>query len=236
MARPSRGAISAAPGARHSEDFSRISKSGDSSYNFLMTTYRLPLFPLQVVLLPGQRLPLHIFEERYKTMIGECIEDDAPFGIVLVGKGGIHKIGCAARITQVLEKFPDGRMNILTQGGQRFEVFRVYDSRPYFEGEVGDFHDEEDEDPTELCRMVWDALEKSGSAPRNLPDELLEDPFHLSFAVAEALRLPLREKQAFLGSRSLEWRLKRLLAFLGKDKPSEFSITDYEKSAHRNGH
>ena len=201
-----------------------------------MTTYRLPLFPLQVVLLPGQRLPLHIFEERYKTMIGECIEDESLFGVVLVGKGGIHKIGCAARITQVLEKFPDGRMNILTQGEQRFEVFRVYDTRPYFEGEVSDFHDEEGDDPTELCRMVWEALEKSGSAPPNLPEELLEDPFRLSFAVAEVLRLPLREKQSFLGSRSLRWRLKRLHAFLKKDKPSRFTITDYEKSAHRNGH
>ncbi len=201
-----------------------------------MTTYRLPLFPLQVVLLPSQRLPLHIFEERYKIMIGECIEDDAPFGVVLVEKSGIHKIGCAARITQVIEKFPDGRMNILTLGEQRFEVFRIYDSRPFFEGEASDFHDEEGDDPTELCRMVWDALEKSDSAPLNLPEELLEDPFRLSFAVAEVLRLPLREKQAFLESRSLEWRLKRLLAFLRKDKPSKFAITDYEKSAHRNGH
>ncbi len=61
-----------------------------------MATYRLPLFPLQVVLLPGQRLPLHIFEERYKLMIGECVEKGAPFGIVLVEKSGVHKIGCAA--------------------------------------------------------------------------------------------------------------------------------------------
>lgn len=201
-----------------------------------MTTYRLPLFPLQVVLLPGQRLPLHIFEERYKIMIGECIEDDVPFGVVLVGKGGIHKIGCVARVTEVFEKFPDSRMNILTLGEQRFEVFRIYDSRPYFEGEVSDFHDEEGDDPTELCRTVWDALEKNESAPLNLPEELLENPFQLSFAVAEALRLPLREKQSFLGSRSIIWRLKRLLAFLKKDKPSKFALTDYDKSTHRNGH
>ncbi len=225
-----------APGVAPPGHSSRIPKTSDSSYNFLMTTYRLPLFPLQVVLLPGQRLPLHIFEERYKIMIGECIEVDALFGVVLVGEGGIHKIGCAARITQVLEKFPDGRMNILTQGEQRFEVFRVYDTRPYFEGEVSDFHDEEGDDPTELCQMVWKALEKSGSAPPNLPEELLEDPFRLSFAVAEVLRLPLREKQSFLGSRSLEWRLKRLHGFLNKENPSRFAITDYEKSAHRNGH
>ncbi len=201
-----------------------------------MATYRLPLFPLQVVLLPGQRLPLHIFEERYKTMIGECIEDDAPFGVVLVEKSGIHKIGCVARITRMLEKFPDGRMNILTRGEQRFELFRMYDNRPYFEGEVSDFHDDEGEDPTELCRRVWNALKESGAGPLNLPVKMQENPFRLSFAVAEVLRLPLREKQGFLGSRSLRWRLKRLLAFLKKDKPSKFAITDYEKSTYRNGH
>ena len=201
-----------------------------------MTTYRLPLFPLQVVLLPGQRLPLHIFEERYKIMIGACMENDAPFGIVLVGKGGIHKVGCAARITEKVEKFPDGRMNILTQGEQRFEVVRVYDTQPYFEGEVSDFHDEAEEDPAILCRIVWDALEKRVPAPRNLPEKLLADPYNLSFALAGLLRLPLREKQSFLESRSLRWRLKRLLAFLEKDKPSRFSITNHERSAHRNGH
>ena len=201
-----------------------------------MATYRLPLFPLQVVLLPGQRLPLHIFEERYKTMIGECIEDDAPFGIVLVEKRGIHKIGCVARITRVLEKFPDGRMNILARGEQRFELFRMYDNRPYFEGEVSDFHDDEGEDPTELCRRVWNALKESGARPSNLPVEMQKNPFRLSFAVAEVLRLPLREKQAFLGSRSLRWRLKRLLAFLRKDKLPKSTVTDYEKSTHRNGH
>ena len=200
-----------------------------------MTTYRLPLFPLQVVLLPGQHLPLHIFEERYKTMIGECMENHAPFGIVLVGKNGIHKIGCVAHIVEILDKFPDGRMNILTKGGQRFEVLRIYDTRPYFEGEASDFDDEEVEYPMSLCQMVWNTLKESGPTPPNLPEELLKDPFHLSFAVAEAIRLPLREKQALLGSRSLRWRLKRLLAFLKKDKPSKFAITDYEKSTHRNG-
>ena len=169
-------------------------------------------------------------------MIGECIHDDAPFGVVLVGKGGIHKIGCTARISEVLDKFPDGRMNILALGQQRFEVFRIYDTRPYFEGEVSDFHDEEADDAEELCRQVWNALEKSDLAPINPPEELLENPFRLSFAVAEILRLPLREKQSLLGSRSLRWRLKQLLAFLQKDTPQQFTITDYEETTHRNGH
>src|SRR3989338_7260531 len=82
-----------------------------------MMDARLPLFPLQAVLLPGELLPLHIFEERYKLMIGECLEEERPFGVVLVEAHGIRKVGCTARITRLLEKFPDGRMNILTLGG-----------------------------------------------------------------------------------------------------------------------
>ena len=81
-----------------------------------MAAYRLPLFPLRVVLFPEQRLPLHIFEERYKIMIGERMEENVPFGIVLAEKSGIHKVGCAARVIQLLEKFPDGRMNIPDPG------------------------------------------------------------------------------------------------------------------------
>ncbi len=198
-----------------------------------MATYRLPLFPLQVVLLPGQRLPLHIFEERYKTMIGECIEGDAPFGVVLVERSGIHKVGCAAHITQILKKFPDGRMNILTRGAQRFALFRTYDVRPYLEGEVSDFHDEAEE-TAELCESVWSTLKGGGAAPLRLPEELRKNPFHLSFVVAEALRLPLREKQAFLESRSPRWRLKRLLALLQNQKTQEPAA--HEKAAQRNGH
>ncbi len=200
-----------------------------------MATYRLPLFPLQIVLLPEQRLPLHIFEERYKLMIGECMEEDAPFGIVLVEESGVHKVGCAARVVRLLEKFPDGRMNILVRGEERFELFRMYDVKPYFEGEVGAFHDEA-EDAAAPCRRAWEAARESGAAPLNLPEDLREEPARLSFALAEALRLPLREKQALLESRSPTWRLERLLGLLESRKVREADITPHEKSTPRNGH
>lgn len=199
-----------------------------------MATYRLPLFPLQVVLLPGQRLPLHIFEERYKLMIGECVEKGAPFGIVLAEKSGVHKIGCAARVIQVIEKFPDGRLNILTRGERRFELFRTYDARPYLEGEVGDFLDDS-EDAGELCRSVWNAFKERGATLLNLPEEWRNNPFHLSFALAESLGMPLEERQAFLESRSPKWRLKRLLEALDNQKARESAIRAYEKAAHQNG-
>jgi Lon protease-like protein len=102
----------------------------------------LRLFPLQTVLFPGMRMPLHIFEERYRTMIRECIEEDAAFGVLLiregaeVGAGAVpHNVGTTARITQV-EYLEDGRMNILTMGHERFRVSKLMTDREYLSGEV----------------------------------------------------------------------------------------------------
>ncbi len=199
-----------------------------------MATYRLPLFPLQVVLLPAQHLPLHIFEERYKTMIGECLGGNAPFGVVLAERGGIRKVGCAARVVEVFERFADGRMNILARGERRFALLRTYDSRPYLEGEVEEFQDEA-EAAQELCQRLWDALRKRAPAPPNLPEEMRTDPFRLSFAAAEALRLPLPEKQAFLESRSPRWRLGRLLELAEGEKARESAVAAHKGIARQNG-
>ena len=82
----------------------------------------LPLFPLQVVLLPGSELPLHIFEDRYKEMIGEAIRNRQEFGVVLANGKGIVNTGCTAMVDKVLRQYPDGRMDILTHGRRRFEI------------------------------------------------------------------------------------------------------------------
>src|SRR5918911_3120210 len=83
-----------------------------------------PLFPLPVVLLPSEVVPLHIFEERYKTMIGECIDSGREFGIVWLADDGLKEVGCTARVAEVLERMDDGRMNILAQGGRPFRMLR----------------------------------------------------------------------------------------------------------------
>lgn len=102
----------------------------------------LPIFPLGTVLFPGSTLPLHIFEERYKQMIGACVERDEPFGVALI-KEGIEaggsatpfEVGTSARITRV-ERLADGRMNIVTIGGRRFRMLVRDESRPYLQAEV----------------------------------------------------------------------------------------------------
>lgn len=103
---------------------------------------RLPLFPLDTVLFPKQVLPLHIFEERYKTMIGRCIEEGAPFGVVLIRSGKQvggdavpHDVGTTARIARV-QRLPDGKINLITLGGHRFRVLSLDRSEPYLTGDV----------------------------------------------------------------------------------------------------
>jgi Lon protease-like protein len=96
----------------------------------------LPLFPLQVVLLPDAELPLHIFEDRYKEMIAEVLRDKIEFGVVLANERGIVNTGCTATVERVLREYPDGRLDILTLGRRRFEIERVNEERSFLRGEV----------------------------------------------------------------------------------------------------
>jgi len=91
----------------------------------------LPLFPLDLVLLPHTNLPLHIFEPRYKEMIGDCLRNGWEFGMLAVQDQSVAAIGCSASVTKVLERFPDGRMNIIVRGQRRFEVLDLNDEKPY---------------------------------------------------------------------------------------------------------
>jgi Lon protease-like protein len=105
-------------------------------------TDRFPLFLLPIVLLPSEVVPLHVFEERYKLMIGECLESDSEFGIVWLSDDGLKSVGCTARVTQVLAELEDGRLNILVAGGRAFRLLRRIDDMPYPAAEVEMLDDE----------------------------------------------------------------------------------------------
>jgi Lon protease-like protein len=96
----------------------------------------IPLFPLQVVVFPRTRLPLHVFEERYKEMIGDAIRDHSEFGVVLAKPDGIVSAGCTVMVEKVLETYPDGRMDILTRGLRRFEIVELSGEKDYLQAEV----------------------------------------------------------------------------------------------------
>src|SRR5438477_1876236 len=107
----------------------------------------LPLFPLQVVLLPGSQLPLHIFEDRYKEMIGEVLRDKLEFGVVLASEKGIVNTGCSATVDRVLKEYPDGRLDILTRGRRRFEILLLNEERSFLRGAVEFFDDDDASGP-----------------------------------------------------------------------------------------
>src|ERR1700693_6448364 len=109
----------------------------------------LPLFPLQVVLLPDAEPPLHIFEDRYKEMIAEVLRDKIEFGVVLANEQGIVGTGCTAVIERVLREYPDGRLDILTVGRRRFEIVSLNEERSFLRGSVEYFDDEDPGKPDE---------------------------------------------------------------------------------------
>jgi Lon protease-like protein len=103
-----------------------------------------PLFPLGIVALPGELVPLHIFEERFKTMMNKCLRDDSEFGIVWLSDDGLREIGCACAIERVLERMEDGRMNLLTRGTRPFRVVERQGELAYPAGVVEFLHDREE--------------------------------------------------------------------------------------------
>ena len=125
-----------------------------------------PLFPLGIVALPGEMIPLHIFEERYKTMMNECLRDESEFGIVWLSDDGLREIGCACEIEQVLERMEDGRMNLLARGTRPFKVLERQGHLAYPAGVVEFVEDRDDEIDPELVRdRARRRMPTSSSAP-----------------------------------------------------------------------
>jgi len=134
----------------------------------------LPIFPLEVALLPHARLPLHIFEDRYKDMIGECLEQEGEFGVVLQRGQGILRVGCSASIEQVLKRYDDGRLDILTVGRKRFEIEEIDTERSFMRAEVRYFQDTEFKEPpreiVERALEIHRVLNASEKEPQPSPD------------------------------------------------------------------
>lgn len=179
------------------------------------TVDRFPLFPLGIVLLPSEVVPLHIFEERYKTMIGECLESDTEFGIVWLSDDGLREVGCTARVTQVLDELEGGRMNILVAGGRAFTLMRRIDDMAYPAGEVlmlDDEPDAEDDDEAEVAELeiAAEARERYADLVELVTDERpsgddLEDLD--AYGMAATIEFDADSKQELLELRSERERL-----------------------------
>src|SRR5215467_9802497 len=119
----------------------------------------LPLFPLNLVLLPGADLPLHIFEPRYRQMVRECLDAQTPFGMLLALPNGIAGTGCSAEILEVTKRYPDGRSDILTVGRSPFRVVELFNDEPLLRGEVDFLEDRPRPTDLRLCRELNDLYE-----------------------------------------------------------------------------
>ena len=174
-----------------------------------------PLFPLGIVMLPSELVPLHIFEERYKLMIGECLEEDREFGIVYLADDGLSEIGCAGRVTQVIEKLEDGRMNILVQGTRPFRLVERIPDLPYPAGtiELLDDEDEPEAPPGALdaARERYAALVERVTDRRPEESELAALD---SYGMAATIEFAPPPKQELLEERSEEKRLELVTQML----------------------
>jgi Lon protease-like protein len=196
---------------------------------------RLPLFPLSLVALPNEYVPLHIFEPRYRTMINECLEQESEFGIVWLADDELKPIGCAMMIERVLERLDDGRLNILTRGTRPFRVLERREDAAYPAGTV-EFLDDRSEQADEAARSA--AQEAYGALVLDATDNA-PDPERLAamtaYEMAATVEFGLDAKQGLLELRSENARL-RLLARLLRAARKRLELVDRaEERAQSNG-
>jgi Lon protease-like protein len=173
------------------------------------TIERFPLFPLGLVLLPHELVPLHIFEERYKLMIGECLDGEREFGIVWLSDDGLKETGCSARIARVLERFDDGRLNILVEGTEPFRLLRKIEDLPYPAGDVEVLPNDADGDD----ETAGKARSRYADLVEHLTESRPEDDALArldAYGMAATLDVEPAAKQELLELRSERGRLEQL--------------------------
>jgi Lon protease-like protein len=196
----------------------------------------LPLFPLDLVLFPGTPMPLHIFEPRYKEMIGECLSEKAHFGIVRAQESGVAEIGCTAEIIAVTKEYEDGRLDIVAEGKNRFEVMELNQERNFLRASVLFFEDDS-EKPTadevaHALKLHSEILGLAGAEP-----DLSQTPESaISFHLAGSLPLDLDFKQNLLAMRSEAKRLEALTSYFEAILPKLRRAVHVRQKAGGNGH
>jgi hypothetical protein len=178
----------------------------------------LPLFPLRMVAFPGSAIPLHIFEERYREMVGEAEAEGTEFGILLAKEGGILNVGCSVTVEAVLERYGDGRFDVLTRGQRRFTVSSVNEDRAYLRGDV-EFFDDLDWTPIssdlrDRVMLAWERIEGAERAQgKSMGDRPDPDSDRLSFEVAQRMD-DVDFQTSVLRMRSEIERLRHFLGFV----------------------
>jgi Lon protease-like protein len=195
----------------------------------------LALFPLELVLFPGAPLPLHIFEPRYQELINECLSRKAPFGMVRSRENSLAEVGCTAAILGVSKKYDDGRLDIVTEGRQRFEIEQLNQERPFLRGEVVFFEDE----PSRVAKKETDTVIQLHQRLFEVLGQRVEvEPSYasLSFQLAHELPVDLDFKQSILEMKSEAERIDTLIEYYRATIPKvELTLRARDKAS-GNGH
>jgi len=196
----------------------------------------LPIFPLDLVLFPGAPLPLHIFEPRYKELVAECLEQKTMFGMVRAKENAVAEVGCTAAILNVIKEYDDGRLDIATEGKQRFSIIQLNHERSFLQAEVEWFEDEgisavpqsEAETAIKLHEQLFQVLGQTSEIEKDIPA--------LSFYLANELPVDLDFKQAILEMKSEAERLETLIEYYRATIPRVEKALHAREKASGNGH
>jgi Lon protease-like protein len=204
---------------------------------YLRMSSLLPLFPLDLVLLPQVPLPLHIFEPRYMEMINECLTHNRHFGIVRTKGEALASIGCTAEIINVMKTYPDGRMDILTEGKRRFEVLELNQERSFIQADV--MYLEDENDPAEssaldaAVRLHGQIMQLAGAQPDQVKET---DTVQLAYRLAGSLPFDPDFQQALLEMNSEAQRVRAIITFFERILPVLQQSAQAKRKAGGNGH
>jgi Lon protease-like protein len=198
-------------------------------------TQELGLFPLGIVVLPGELTHLHIFEPRYRELVGEAIELETPFGILLTDDEGLREVGTTVRVAEVVERFDDGRFVVTVEGGERFRLLRFTEGRAFRTGEIEPVVDGDavaGDGERRAALELFEGLRNAVGAEVESPE--VDDP-ELSYAIARRVEMDARVKQDLLESVSEPERLEILSSHLRSAQAQLELVQEHSAVARRNG-
>ena len=200
-----------------------------------MSAREIGLFPLASVLVPGELMPLHIFEERYKSLVADCRERDGEFALLYSDADGAREVGTTARVVEVLETFDDGRMNIVIQGGEVVRVVGLTRGRAYLTVNV----EQAEDDPSagDEATSALDLYRRIAEATGQEPDPEVREtpPGALSYAIAARVDFPAAEKQRILEERTEHGRLMVIVELLARGLENIAMAARIQSRAQGNG-
>jgi Lon protease-like protein len=167
-----------------------------------------PLFPLGLVALPSELVPLHIFEDRYKTMIGHCLDEGSEFGIVWMSEDGLRPIGCACEIAEVVERMEDGRINLIARGTRAFRIEERQEELPYPAGTVEFLDDRAEEIDPDAAKAAHEAYAELVNEATDRTPDMTEIGDMSAYQMAATVEFGLDAKQGLLDLRSETARLR----------------------------